>query len=642
MLRLIKYVNLLAFDPWFVGEIQKIIALEKTLVGKKLSEITKEELLLAKKLGTSDERLSELLNVDEQSIRLQRRKLGVKPKFKKVDTCAGEFESHTPYLYSTYADTDDSVPETNRRKVMILGGGPNRIGQGLEFDYCCVHASFALSEVNCETIMVNCNPETVSTDYDTSDRLYFEPLTLEDVLEIVEKESPDGVIVQYGGQTPLKLANGLLENNVPIIGTSPDSIDLAEDRERFRELLNTLNLKQAESGIATNREEALKVADKIGYPMVVRPSFVLGGRAMAIIHSDEELEKYIKESVSVSNERPVLLDRFLGGAIEVDIDAVFDGQTVLVGGIVEHIERAGVHSGDSSFILPSQTLSTEILTELEESTHALAKACRVRGLMNIQFAIVQDQVYVLEVNPRASRSVPFISKVFGIPWAKVAARVMNGESLVQIDSTKDYGNILQYQDYQSAIAEVKYVAVKESVFPFAKFRGVDTILGPEMRSTGEVMGIDRTVGSSFNRAQLGSGTKLPVEGEVFLSLKDSDKAASLSYCKQLVELGFRILATHGTAKFLAENEIKARAINKVREGSPHILDELNAGKVAMVINTPEGSGPLLDSRSIRSTTTEFGLPLYTTVAAAEAAVEGIAQIKKGEDLQVCSLQEYLS
>jgi carbamoyl-phosphate synthase large subunit len=629
------------FDPWFLNEMLKIVEVEKSIRGRRITSLTAAELLNAKRLGTSDLRLAELCGCSELEVASKRRELGVRPGFKVVDTCAAEFSSNTPYLYSTYEDCSDAPP-SDSKKIIILGGGPNRIGQGLEFDYCCVHAAFSLKELGIETIMVNCNPETVSTDYDTSDRLYFEPLTFEDVLEIVEREKPFGVIVQYGGQTPLKLSQALKGVGVPIIGTSPDSIDLAEDREKFNLVVSKLGLKQPESGFARNAEEAHQVAARLGFPLLIRPSFVLGGRAMAVLHTSAELEKYIRESVSVSFDRPVLLDRFLGDAVEIDVDCVSDGKDVLVAGVCEHIERAGVHSGDSSFMLPSPNLRGELLEEIEETTKKLALELNVCGLMNVQYALVGwDKLYVLEVNPRASRSVPFVSKVTGVPWAKIAARVMAGESLQEINDTGRFGNFMRFADYDKAIDAYKYVAVKESVFPFNKFGGADAVLGPEMRSTGEVMGIDRTEAGGFVRAKAGSGIALPTGGWAFFSVRDYDKEESLQVAKGLSELGFTIVATSGTANFLNDHGIKCERINKVREGSPHVLDLLGERKVTIVVNTPEGSGPFLDSKAIRRTALEQGLPLFTTLDAAVAAVEGIRRLKSGEQLGVCSLQEYL-
>ena len=627
------------FDPWFLNEIKEIVDFEAEIKKQKLDSLTPEFLREAKALGESDARIAFLIGSTEAEVRAKRYDLGIRPAFKKVDTCAAEFASDTPYFYSTYDEQSDGE-STAAKKIVILGGGPNRIGQGLEFDYCCVHAAFSMKDAGYESIMVNCNPETVSTDYDTSDRLYFEPLTLEDVLEIIHRENPAGVIVQYGGQTPLRLSQALQDAGVPIIGTSPDAIDETEDRERFRTLLQKLKLNQAESGVATNKEEAQAVADRIGYPLMVRPSFVLGGRAMAIIHDDQELEKYITESVSVSFEKPVLLDRFLDNAVEVDVDVVSDGKTTLIGGIVEHIERAGIHSGDSSFMLPSQTLSDEVIASISDASKALAKEVGVIGLMNVQYAVCNGKdIYVIEVNPRASRSVPFISKVMGIPWAKVGARVMAGEALTEI---KDYGDILRFGNYPEAVKGVPYVAVKESVFPFVKFRGVDALLGPEMRSTGEVMGIDNNVEGGFVRAQHATGMSLPQSGSVFLSIKNADKEASIEVAKRLSSIGFDLVATEGTAAFLSKNGIEASSINKVRDGSPHIVDSLSAGKIAMVINTPEGTGPLLDSRTIRSTATELNIPLFTTISAAQAATGAIEKIKGGETFPVRSIQEYIA
>jgi carbamoyl-phosphate synthase large subunit len=629
-----------AYDLWFLREIKRIVDIESELSASSLDSIDEALLRPAKQLGMSDMRIAELLACSEGDIRAKRSASNIRPSFKMVDTCAAEFASNTPYLYSTYDSTAESTP-SKEKKIIILGGGPNRIGQGLEFDYCCVHAAFSLREAGYETIMINCNPETVSTDYDTSDRLYFEPLTLEDVLAICEHESPDGVIVQYGGQTPLRLAQSLKAAGVPIIGTSPDSIDLTEDREQFSNLLTELGLKQSPSGTACDEAQAVDVANKIGYPLMVRPSFVLGGRAMAIITNEAELRNYIAESVEVSFERPVLLDRFLSEAIEVDVDAICDGEKVVVAGLLEHIERAGVHSGDSSFMIPAQTLSAEVMLEIEEATRALALRCGVRGLMNVQFASNKSGLYVLEVNPRASRSVPFVSKTTAVPWAKVAARVMAGDSLKALHESGLYGDILVHESYRDAVGRIPYVAVKESVFPFVKFHGADTVLGPEMRSTGEVMGIDDTLAGGFVRAHVATGMTLPDSGTVFVSVRDEDKVELEPIVRKLVDLGFSLIATDGTAKYLNANGFTVERINKVRDGSPHIVDRLNDGGICMVINTPEGTGPLLDSRTIRSTSTQLGLPLFTTLAAARAAVDGIELKAQGQTFEVCSIQEFL-
>uniref|UniRef100_A0A0A8KXS0 Carbamoyl-phosphate synthase large chain n=1 Tax=wastewater metagenome TaxID=527639 RepID=A0A0A8KXS0_9ZZZZ len=629
------------YDPWFLGEIRKIVEIENELRLHNLATIPDGLLRRAKQLGTSDRRLCILLGCSEDQVYKHRIGKRVRPAFKKVDTCAAEFTSDTPYLYSTYQDSSDDVP-SDRKKIVIIGGGPNRIGQGIEFDYCCVHAAFSLRDAGFETIMINCNPETVSTDYDTSDRLYFEPLTLEDVMEIVEREKPTGVIVQYGGQTPLKLSQSLQARGVPIIGTSPDSIDLTEDREKFRAVLEELGLRQAESGVARNEHEALAVAQRIGYPVMARPSFVLGGRAMAVINNDNEMKHYIEESVSVSFDRPVLIDRFLDNAIEVDVDAVCDGKKAVVAGIIEHVENAGIHSGDSTFMLPTETLSAEVLEEIEKATTFLAFACGVVGLMNVQYALMDGNVYVLEVNPRASRSVPFVSKVTGIPWAKVAARVMAGETLDMLNQGGLYGNILKHEHYQNAIGAVPFKAVKEVVFPFHKFRGVDAKLGPEMKSTGEVMALDITTACCFWRSQTAVGQQLPISGVAFLSVKDQDKEATLVFAKQLHDMGFSIIATRGTAAYLNERGVVAVPINKISQGSPNVVDKLKDGTINLVINTPQGSGSQLDSRPIRVTATEMGLPLFTTVAAAKAAVNAIEHVKKGVNLKVRPLQEYLA
>ncbi|MFM7284298.1 MAG: carbamoyl-phosphate synthase large subunit, partial [Betaproteobacteria bacterium] len=565
-----------------------------------------------KRKGFSDRRLAYLLETTEAEIRKLRHSLNVRPVYKRVDTCAAEFATSTSYFYSTYEEECEANP-TNRKKVMVLGGGPNRIGQGIEFDYCCVHAAMALREDGFETIMVNCNPETVSTDYDTSDRLYFEPLTLEDVLEIVDKEKPIGVIVQYGGQTPLKLAKALEAAGVPIVGTSPESIDIAEDRERFQKLLVRLELRQPPNRTARNEEEAIRLAQEIGYPLVVRPSYVLGGRAMEIVHEQRDLERYMREAVKVSNDSPVLLDRFLNDAIEVDVDCLSDGKRVFIGGVMEHIEQAGVHSGDSACSLPPYSLSKELIEELKRQTALMSRALNVVGLMNVQFAIQNGNVFVLEVNPRASRTVPYVSKATGIALAKVAARAMLGRSL----------------DDQAIGAEVSppYFSVKEAVFPFVKFPGVDTILGPEMKSTGEVMGVGKTFAEAFVKSQMGAGVKLPTSGCAFISVKNSDKPVVVGIAKMLAELGFKLVATRGTAAAIAAAGIEVATVNKVTEGRPHVVDMIKNGDVQFVVNTVEEKRTAIaDSRSIRTTALAARVTTYTTIAGAQAAVEGIRHL----------------
>jgi carbamoyl-phosphate synthase large subunit len=634
-------------DPWFLAQIEDIVHLELQIEKHTLGDIDRDTLWHLKRKGFSDRRLAYLLDVSEAEIRKLRHGHGVRPVYKRVDTCAAEFSTSTAYLYSTYEDECEAQP-TNNKKIMVLGGGPNRIGQGIEFDYCCVHAALALHEDGYETIMVNCNPETVSTDYDTSDRLYFEPLTLEDVLEIVEKEKPAGVIVQYGGQTPLKLAKALEANGVPIIGTSPESIDIAEDRERFQKLLVKLQLRQPPNRTARTEADALKLAQEIGYPLVVRPSYVLGGRAMEIVHEQRDLERYMREAVKVSNDSPVLLDRFLNDAIEVDVDCIAEegdgNKRVFIGGVMEHIEQAGVHSGDSACCLPPYSLSQPTIDELKRQTVLMAKALNVVGLMNVQFAIqqlpdadgvLQDVVYVLEVNPRASRTVPYVSKATGIQLAKVAARCMVGQSL----------------DAQGIGAEVipPYFSVKEAVFPFVKFPGVDTILGPEMKSTGEVMGVGRTFGEAFVKSQIAASTKLPEvregkgSGTVFLSVKDQDKPKCLEVARSLLELGFRLAATKGTAAYLAERGIAVTPVNKVLEGRPHVVDMLKNNEIVLLVNTVEEKrSAITDSRSIRTTALASRVTAYTTIAGAWAAVEGLRYMDQLDVYDVQGLHRQLN
>ena len=598
-------------DPWFVRETATVIQLEESLKGRSVDDLTADELRQSKREGLSDHRLAELLGTNEQKLRAARLAAGVRPVFKRVDTCAAEFEAHTPYLYSAYEDECEAKP-TSKKKIMVLGGGPNRIGQGIEFDYCCVHAAFALSEDGFETIMVNCNPETVSTDYDTSDRLYFEPLTFEDVMAIVDTERPDGVIVQFGGQTPLKLAESLEAAGVPIIGTSPDMIDLAEDRERFQQLLNELNLLQPENGTARSVNEAVAVAESVGYPVVVRPSYVLGGRAMQIVHEKEGLLRYMREAVSVSDDHPVLLDRFLNSAIELDVDALADGERVVIGGIMEHIEEAGVHSGDSACCLPPHSISEEIVVEVRRQTEALGKALNVKGLMNIQFAIQGSSIYVLEVNPRASRTVPFVSKATGQPLAKIAARIMAGQSL----AAQGISEIVQPKHFK---------AVKEAVFPFVKFRGVDTLLSPEMKSTGEVMGVADNFPAAFAKAQLGGGLRLPESGRAFISVRDADKQEAVRLARVLSLSGFELLATRGTHTVLVEAGIEAVRVAKVTEGvRPHIVDRLLNDEIDLIVNTTEGLQAIKDSKSIRQAALDRGIAYFTTMAGGLAAAQAIA------------------
>ena len=608
-------------DRWFLAQIDDLLNAEQEIRAASLADLTEFAMRSAKRKGFSDARIAELLNATEAAVRKRRLEHDVRPVYKRVDTCAAEFSTTTAYLYSTYEEECEALP-TERPKIMILGGGPNRIGQGIEFDYCCVHAAMALRESGYETIMVNCNPETVSTDYDTSDRLYFESLTFEDVMELIQKEQPKGVIVQYGGQTPLKLARDLEAAGAPIIGTTPDSIDLAEDRERFQKLVESLNLKQPPNSTARSKEEALALSSGVGFPLVVRPSYVLGGRAMEIVHSEDDLATYMDAAINVSNDSPVLLDRFLDVATEVDVDCISDGEHVLIGGIMEHIEQAGVHSGDSGCSLPPFSLSDELQKELIAQSIKLAKGLNVVGLMNAQFAIQNNVVYLLEVNPRASRTIPFVSKATGVPLAKIAAKVMVGESLAQ----QGYVN--------QRIPE--YYSVKEAVFPFIKFPGADPILGPEMKSTGEVMGVGRSFGEAYAKAQLASGVLLPRQGAALLSVRDIDKDGAVALAKILVQRGFDIVATHGTAQYLASAGVSCRRANKVREGRPHIVDMIKNREIVLIVNTTEGKQAIVESHSIRAEAVRRGVTYYTTLGAAVATCTAIEHL---DNIEVNRLQD---
>ncbi|MEO3428544.1 carbamoyl-phosphate synthase large subunit [Pelagibius sp. CAU 1746] len=636
---LVEILETTHFDPWFLRQVQDIVKAEEEVRKGGLPR-DRAGWLRLKQMGFSDARLGELSGQEESAVYQARLAMDVAAVYKRIDTCAGEFPSITPYMYAAYETghlgpdgplaADCEADPSDRNKVMILGGGPNRIGQGIEFDYCCVHAAYALSDAGYETVMVNCNPETVSTDYDTSDRLYFEPLTTEDVIGIARKEqsrgSLKGVIVQLGGQTPLKLANDLERAGIPILGTAPDAIDLAEDRKRFQALLAELNLKQPPNGTATSKEEALAVAEKIGYPVLIRPSYVLGGRAMEIVHSPERLERYIETAVKVSGKNPVLIDSYLREAVEVDVDAVADGEAVFIAGVMEHIEEAGIHSGDSACSLPPYSLAPAIVEEIGRQTERLARALKVVGLMNVQFAVRGEEIYILEVNPRASRTVPFVAKATGLPIAKIAARVMAGEKLADFDLKRNGGT---------------HVAVKEAVFPFARFPGVDVMLGPEMRSTGEVMGLDSDFARAFLKAQLGAGVTLPQSGTVFISVKDDDKIAMTPVARAIAGLGFRILATGGTAKHLSDQGLDVELIKKVREGRPHIVDAMKSGEVQLVFNTTEDAKAIADSFELRRTALTNSIPYSTTVAGARAAVKAIEALKS-DDLAVAPLQSYFS
>ena len=620
------------FSPWFIEQLGQIIATEAKITENGLPD-NEEAMRAVKAMGFADARLAELTGSNEDAVRATRRGMNVRPYFRQIDTCAAEFSAGTPYLYSSYDapsafDGQQEAEPSNRKKAVILGGGPNRIGQGIEFDYCCCHAAYALEDMGIESIMVNCNPETVSTDYDTSDRLYFEPLTQEDVLEILDREQENGilagVIVQFGGQTPLKLSQALEKAGIPILGTDPDAIDLAEDRDRFKDLLERLELRQPDNGIARSAEEARAIAAEISFPVVIRPSYVLGGRAMEIVDNDAQLERYMREAVVVSGDSPVLIDGYLRDATELDVDVLSDGKEVFVAGILEHIEEAGVHSGDSACSMPPHSLSQEIIEELSRQATAMAKALNVVGLMNVQFAVQGETIFVIEVNPRASRTVPFVAKVLGQPIARIAARLMAGAPLSEFN--------MKQQSYD-------HIAVKESVFPFARFPGVDTVLGPEMRSTGEVMGLDLDFATAFAKSQLGGNTILPDSGTAFISVRESDKQRAIVPAKRLEEMGFSLIATGGTAAFLAQNGVQVEPINKVAEGRPHIVDAIKNGEVQLVVNTTEGEKSLADSKSIRRTTLEMKVPYYTTLAGAEAAVAAIAALGT-EELTVTSLQDY--
>ncbi|HEY2124829.1 MAG TPA: carbamoyl-phosphate synthase large subunit, partial [Chthoniobacterales bacterium] len=610
--------ELTRIDRWFLRNLEQIVQEARALSQKTAS------LLHAKKLGFSDRQLAVALGSSEKAIRTKRKAAGIVPTYRLVDTCAAEFEAYTPYYYSTYADENERR-ESGKRKVMILGGGPNRIGQGIEFDYCCVHAAFALRELGFETIMVNSNPETVSTDYDTSDKLYFEPLTLEDVLNIYDQEKPEGVFVQFGGQTPLNLADGLRSAGVPILGTQPESIEMAEDRKLFAAMLDKLGLCQTPSGSAVTAEEAVTIAQRIGYPILVRPSFVLGGRAMELVYNEQDLRRYMSNAIEVTPDRPVLVDRFLEDAIEVDVDCIADGQTSVIGAIMEHIEEAGIHSGDSACVIPTFSLSQKVLAEISSATKAMARELNVRGLMNVQFAVKGEDVYVLEVNPRASRTVPFVSKAIGVPLAKLAAKVMVGKTLSELGFTEE--------------KIPKHYSVKEAVFPFLRYQGMDISLGPEMKSTGEVMGMDADLGLAYAKSQMAAPPPLPKTGNVFVSVKDSDKEAIVPVVREFVRLGFGVIATSGTAAALTKARIKVTKVYKLREGRPNVLDRVKNGDINFIINTPSGKIPREDEVMIRNAALAKKIPIMTTVRAAQASANGIRSLQTNK-VQVRSLQEY--